>query len=147
MASCSSLVITLSLDGTTGALPAAADASANMTDDHAVIALSLGRGALLACAISDASPTEGDRRTRCTLVYLPCCITTEFRCWFTAEGLNQVKRFSAAPQGGGVGLRHAHHVERDDGVEGGAEALRRRYDRREKCLAVLEGGELVLGEP
>ena len=62
--------MTLSLDGTRGCLPGAAAASASMTDDHAVIALSFGSGALLACAMSDASPTEGDSRTRCTLVYL-----------------------------------------------------------------------------
>ena len=48
MESCSSRVMTLSLDGTIGALPGAADASASITDDHAVIALSLGSGALLA---------------------------------------------------------------------------------------------------
>ena len=62
--------MTLSLDGTRGCLPGAAAASASMTDDHAVIALSFGSGALLACAMSDASPTEGDSRTRCTLVDL-----------------------------------------------------------------------------
>jgi hypothetical protein len=60
--------MTLSLDGTRGALPGAAAASASMTEDHAAMALSFGSGALLACAISDASPTEGDRRTTCTLV-------------------------------------------------------------------------------
>jgi len=46
--SCSKRVITLSLEGTTGVLPGVADASASMTDDHAVIALSLGKGVLLA---------------------------------------------------------------------------------------------------